>query len=163
LQRSFSSLVSPQLLWKTIPVTVKDGTATVSFDLSDSVTSFRAIADVLTNDGLLGQGETLIDCQLPTYAEVKVGVPVTTRTPRQNIKIFPDLQLPLELTVGDIAKVPVAVVIPGLGKGDGAAGLVTLEYRTSNGLQVKDANQAVLFGFSAFHRTRWRCVTADRR
>jgi hypothetical protein len=45
--------------------------------------------------------------------------------------------------VGDVAKVPVAVVIPGLGKGDGAAGLVTMEYRTSDGLQVKDVNEAV--------------------
>ncbi len=65
-----------QLFWKTIPVTVKDGVATVKFDLSDSVTTFRAMADVLTNDGLLGQRDTLIDCQLPTYAEVKLPVEV---------------------------------------------------------------------------------------
>ncbi len=111
-----------QLFWKTIPVTVKDGVATVKFDLSDSVTTFRAMADVLTKDGLLGQGDALIDCQLPTYAEVK---------------------LPVELTVGDVAQVPVTVIIPALGKSEGGAALVTMEYRTSDGLQIKDASQAV--------------------
>jgi Alpha-2-macroglobulin family len=74
--RLFISICWPrfQLLWKTLPVSVQDGAATVSFDLSDSVTTFRAMADILTQDGLLGQGEALIDCQLPTYAEIKVGV-----------------------------------------------------------------------------------------
>ncbi|MAE67737.1 MAG: A-macroglobulin complement component [Phycisphaeraceae bacterium] len=67
----------------------RTGRATVSFDLSDSVTSFRVHADGFTGDGALGSRSTLVESVEPFYIEPK---------------------MPLELTSGDLVSMPVAVV-----------------------------------------------------
>ena len=53
-------------------MTDSKGVATVSFDVSDSVTTFRAMADAVSYGGYFGKTDTLITTQLPTYADVKV-------------------------------------------------------------------------------------------
>ena len=65
------------------------GRATVSFALSDSVTSFRVLADAFTAGGALGAGDMLIDSVEPFQVEPK---------------------MPLAVTAGDRIDLPVAVV-----------------------------------------------------
>jgi uncharacterized protein YfaS (alpha-2-macroglobulin family) len=65
------------------------GTAKVSFDLNDAVTSFRVSADAFTARGALGEGAALVESVQPFYAEPK---------------------LPLEVTAGDRILLPVSVV-----------------------------------------------------
>ena len=50
----------------------RDGTATVEFDLPDSVTSFKIRADAFGNNGALGQGAAEIVSREPFYAEPKL-------------------------------------------------------------------------------------------
>jgi uncharacterized protein YfaS (alpha-2-macroglobulin family) len=75
--------------WSAATKTGEDGTATVSFDLSDSVTSFRVKADAFTSSGALGASSKLIESVRPFYVEPK---------------------LPLELTAGDVVRLPIAMV-----------------------------------------------------
>ncbi len=75
--------------WSAATKTNEAGTATVTFDLSDSVTSFRVKADAFTKDGALGANSTLIESVRPFYVEPK---------------------LPLELTAGDVVQVPIAMI-----------------------------------------------------
>ncbi len=75
--------------WSAATKTGEDGTATVTFDLSDSVTSFRVSADAFTAAGALGAGSELIESVRPFYVEPK---------------------LPLELTAGDTVLLPLAMV-----------------------------------------------------
>jgi hypothetical protein len=77
------------------------GTARVSFDLSDAVTSFRVTADAFTAKGALGEGAALVESVQPFYAEPK---------------------LPLEVTAGDRILLPVGIVNGTTGT-LGAAGL----------------------------------------
>ena len=49
----------------------KTGVATVSFALSDSVTSFRASADAFTDDGAIGATNITINSFQPFYAEAR--------------------------------------------------------------------------------------------
>ncbi|MFT5468512.1 MAG: hypothetical protein ACI8UO_003622 [Verrucomicrobiales bacterium] len=65
------------------------GEAVVSFYLSDSVTGFRVFADAFDNRGALGSAQTLVESVQPFYLEPK---------------------LPLEVTMGDIVRTPVAFV-----------------------------------------------------
>jgi len=65
------------------------GVAKVMFDLNDSVTSFRAIADAFDRQGRLGVGETLIESVEPFYLEPK---------------------WPLEVTAGDQILLPIGLV-----------------------------------------------------
>jgi uncharacterized protein YfaS (alpha-2-macroglobulin family) len=65
------------------------GKSTVTFDLSDSVTSFRVFADAFDTRGALGTGTSLIESVEPFYLEPK---------------------LPLEVTVGDRVLLPLALV-----------------------------------------------------
>ncbi|HTW94404.1 MAG TPA: MG2 domain-containing protein [Tepidisphaeraceae bacterium] len=67
----------------------KTGTASVSFKLSDSVTTFRATADAFDSDGLMGQGDAMLVSVKPFYIEPK---------------------LPLEVSAGDEIQLPVALV-----------------------------------------------------
>lgn len=67
----------------------KTGMATVSFDINDAVTGFRALADAFGADGSLGQADMLIKSVQPFYIEAK---------------------LPLEITLGDIVALPVSVI-----------------------------------------------------
>jgi hypothetical protein len=75
------------LLW--MPhVRTTNGSATVQFDLCDSVTSFELRADaVAVAGGLLGEGSFMIEARRPFYIEPK---------------------LPLEMADGDTAVVPIA-------------------------------------------------------
>jgi len=75
--------------WSAHTRTNDEGLATVEFDLSDSVTSFRVNADAFTDGGALGEGTELIESVRPFYIEPK---------------------LPLELTAGDTVLLPIAVV-----------------------------------------------------
>jgi hypothetical protein len=75
--------------WNAHLQTDETGTADIEFILSDSVTTFRALADGFTADGALGQGTGLIESVEPFYIEPT---------------------LPLEVTMGDIIKLPIGVV-----------------------------------------------------
>lgn len=75
--------------WSATTKTNEQGLATVTFDLSDSVTSFRVKADAFTQGGALGAGTSLIESVRPFYIEPK---------------------LPLELTAGDKVLIPIAMV-----------------------------------------------------
>ncbi|MBW3542863.1 MAG: A-macroglobulin complement component, partial [Planctomycetes bacterium] len=67
----------------------KTGEAQVEFGLSDSVTSFRAAADAFDARGALGSGTAVVESVEPFYVEPK---------------------LPLELTSGDLVRLPVGLV-----------------------------------------------------
>ena len=65
------------------------GLATVSFNLSDSVTSFKVMADGFTPDGTLGSGSADIESVKPFNIEPK---------------------FPLQVTSGDVIQLPIAVI-----------------------------------------------------
>jgi len=75
--------------WSAATKTGEDGLATITFDLSDSVTSFRVSADAFSSTGALGANSELIESVRPFYVEPK---------------------LPLELTAGDTVLLPIAMV-----------------------------------------------------
>jgi hypothetical protein len=77
------------LYWSAGTTTNANGEATVTFGLSDAVTSFRLSANGYTKDGVLGAGETKLDSVKPFYVEAK---------------------LPLEVTEGDVVRLPIAFV-----------------------------------------------------
>ena len=76
------------LFWAAAIKTDASGEAKVSFDTSDSVTGFRALADAFTAGGALGAGTALIESVEPFHAEAK---------------------LPLFATQGDLVRLPVAL------------------------------------------------------
>ena len=65
------------------------GAATVSFHLSDSVTSFRVLADGFANDGALGSSVAHIESVQPFFIEPKI---------------------PLQVTAGDMIQLPISIV-----------------------------------------------------
>jgi len=67
----------------------RDGKVTVEFDLSDSVTSFRILADAFGNNGALGASRSDINSVEPFYAEPK---------------------LPVQAVIGDTITIPVVLV-----------------------------------------------------
>ena len=75
------------LYWHPVLV-LPDGTATVTFDLCDSATTFQATAYAHTPDGRLGAGVKLLESRLPLTVQ-----PAT----------------PLEVTASDVIDVPVSV------------------------------------------------------
>lgn len=77
------------LFWQPLLITDANGEATIRFDLSDSVTTFRVLADAHTGDGRIGSGGGEVLSRLPFQIEPK---------------------LPLEVTTGDRIDLPVAVV-----------------------------------------------------
>ncbi|MGA2229425.1 MAG: alpha-2-macroglobulin family protein [Tepidisphaeraceae bacterium] len=78
------------LYWSAGVATSSDtGTATVSFQLNDSVTSFKVRADGFDSSGALGEGTATVTSVEPFYIEPK---------------------LPLEVTAGDVIRLPIAVV-----------------------------------------------------
>jgi hypothetical protein len=81
---------SETLYWNpTVKTDAVTGKATVRFALNDSVTSFRISADAFNNDGVLGEAVSEIHSVQPVYVEPK---------------------LPLEVTAGDIIRLPLNVV-----------------------------------------------------
>ncbi len=67
----------------------RDGRATVKFSLSDSVTTFRVLADAYGRNGALGSGDTVIASVEPFYISTK---------------------LPQHAVTGDIIELPVTLV-----------------------------------------------------
>ncbi|MFT7561876.1 MAG: hypothetical protein ACI93R_003808 [Flavobacteriales bacterium] len=100
------------LYWnKGLRTNTRTGKATVSFDLSDSVTSFRVMADAFGRNGALGDSDSMIQSIEPFYIEPK---------------------LPLTATVGDVIQVPVSMVNASLQSLDNAQLIVK-----SEGLDLK--------------------------
>jgi hypothetical protein len=64
------------------------GEATVSFPLSDAVTSFRATVEGVGDSGVVGRGDSLVASKLPVSLAAK---------------------LPLELTAGDVVELPISL------------------------------------------------------
>ncbi|HEY3393214.1 MAG TPA: alpha-2-macroglobulin family protein, partial [Lacipirellulaceae bacterium] len=77
------------LFWHAGVKTDEAGKATIEFDLSDAVTSFRIFADAFNAAGALGSGTSTIESVEPFYIEPK---------------------LPLEVTAGDVVLAPVGFV-----------------------------------------------------
>jgi uncharacterized protein YfaS (alpha-2-macroglobulin family) len=77
------------LYWHPLLLTDADGRATLRFDLSDAVTTFRVLADAHGADGRIGSGGGEVIARLPFQLEPK---------------------LPLEVTAGDRIELPVAVI-----------------------------------------------------
>ncbi|NNE00656.1 MAG: hypothetical protein HKN47_25350, partial [Pirellulaceae bacterium] len=77
------------LFWQPILLTDSTGQATIRFDLSDSVTTFRVSVDGHTTDGRIGSGGGDVVSRIPFQIEPK---------------------LPLEVTTGDRIDLPVAVI-----------------------------------------------------
>ncbi len=76
------------LYWNCGVSTDATGRAAVSFDLSDSITSFRVMADAVGKDGALGSADAVIESRKPFFVEPK---------------------LPLVVTAGDVLEIPVAI------------------------------------------------------
>ncbi len=77
------------VFWHAGVKTNQKGIATVRFSLSDSVTAFRATADAFDAMGRIGTATTTVKSVEPFYIEPKI---------------------PLQVTSGDVIKLPVAVV-----------------------------------------------------
>jgi len=80
---------SETLYWNAGIKTGEDGIAKVTFFLSDSITSFRVMADAHNANGLLGSGDLLVESKQPFAIEPK---------------------LPLEVTQGDLINLSIALV-----------------------------------------------------
>ncbi|HSD90963.1 MAG TPA: MG2 domain-containing protein, partial [Kofleriaceae bacterium] len=76
------------IYWNSSVNTGADGTATVSFPVSDAVTSFRATAEGVSSGGLPGAGDVVIQSKMPLSL---------------------DARLPVEVTSGDSIKLPVSL------------------------------------------------------
>ncbi|MCA9214959.1 MAG: hypothetical protein KDB27_17930 [Planctomycetales bacterium] len=77
------------LYWSAATTTDANGTATIEFDLNDSVTSFKVLADGFTQTGAIGSATTTIEAVEPFYVEPK---------------------LPLEVTSGDLLRLPLSLI-----------------------------------------------------
>jgi uncharacterized protein YfaS (alpha-2-macroglobulin family) len=80
---------SETVYWNAGVRTDASGLATVSFSLSDSVTSFRVLADAFNQDGALGSGMSEIESVQPFSIEPKV---------------------PLQVTSGDVIQLPIGII-----------------------------------------------------
>jgi hypothetical protein len=106
------------LYWNAGLRTDATGTAKVKFHLSDSVTSFRAMADAVDGTGRLGEADLLVESREPFYLEPK---------------------LPLEVTAGDRILLPVALVNSTVEDMD-----ARLDLEPGEGLAVADGWEGVL-------------------
>jgi uncharacterized protein YfaS (alpha-2-macroglobulin family) len=77
------------IYWNAGVKTDASGLATISFNLSDSVTSFRVLADAFSQDGTLGSGISEIESVQPFSIEPKI---------------------PLQVTSGDVIQLPIGIV-----------------------------------------------------
>ncbi|WP_442511382.1 MG2 domain-containing protein [Novipirellula sp. SH528] len=77
------------LYWQPLLVTDSEGRASIRFDLSDSVTTFRVAVDAHANSGRIGSFAGAVTSRLPFQMEPK---------------------MPLEVTTGDRIDLPVAVI-----------------------------------------------------
>ncbi|MCA9669367.1 MAG: hypothetical protein KC503_27415 [Myxococcales bacterium] len=76
------------IFWAPSVKTSASGTATVSFHVSDAITSFRATAQGVSKGGVPGVGTTLITSKLPISLAVK---------------------MPLEVSRGDVVELPITL------------------------------------------------------
>ena len=104
------------LCWQPILVTDSQGRATIRFDLSDSVTTFRVNVDGHAAGGRLGSSSQEISSRLPFQIEPK---------------------MPLEVTTGDRIQLPVAVVNATL-----ESTKVHLAVQTDSLLEIKDGERS---------------------
>lgn len=72
-----------------VKTSARDGVATVSFDLSDSVTTFRLSADAFGRNGAIGAGDEVVTSVEPFYIAAK---------------------MPLHAVAGDVIELPVTLV-----------------------------------------------------
>ena len=77
------------LYWQPLLMTDSEGRATIRFDLSDSVTTFRVRVNGHSTDGRIGSGGGDVTSRLPFQIEPK---------------------MPLEVTMGDRIDLPIAVI-----------------------------------------------------
>ncbi len=68
---------SETLCWQPLLITDSQGKASIRFDLSDSVTTFKVIADVHSSDGRLGTGGGELVSRIPLQIEPKMPLAVT--------------------------------------------------------------------------------------
>ncbi|RKI43650.1 A-macroglobulin complement component [Corallococcus sp. AB004] len=101
----------------------RTGEARVSFAMSDSVTTFKAFAGAVGGDGALGSAVAELESVQPFYAEPK---------------------LPLEVTSGDVVRLPVALVNGTEARLSGAGVKVELkgDVKVSGGSTLDLASQA---------------------
>ncbi|NOK07782.1 MG2 domain-containing protein [Corallococcus exercitus] len=101
----------------------RTGEARVSFAMSDSVTTFKAFAGAVGGDGALGSAVAELESVQPFYAEPK---------------------LPLEVTSGDVVRLPVALVNGTQARLSGAGVKVELkgDVKVSGGPALDLASQA---------------------
>ncbi|HEX3358048.1 MAG TPA: alpha-2-macroglobulin family protein, partial [Tepidisphaeraceae bacterium] len=99
----------------------KDGTAKVSFKLNDAVTSFKVSADAFDEGGAMGEAATTVSSVQPFYVEPKV---------------------PLEVSCGDVIKLPIAAV-------NGTSDALANVKLTITGNQGLDISQIDPFGLGA--------------
>ncbi len=106
------------LYWQPLVKTDSQGEASIRFDLSDSVTTFRVHVDGHSLDGRLGSGGGMVTSRLPFQIEPK---------------------LPLEVTTGDRIDLPVAVI----NATDSDVG-IELAVKASDELKVADQDTQML-------------------
>jgi len=104
------------LFWDAGLRTDENGRATFTFDLSDSVTTFRVLADAISDEGSLDTADALIVSRKAFYLEPK---------------------LPLEITAGDVVEAPVALF-----NGTDGDLQATLEAAIGEGLVLEGAEPA---------------------
>jgi alpha-2-macroglobulin-like protein len=116
------------LYWCSDLVTNTEGEASFSFDLSDSVTSYRIMIDGF-REGLFGSKDKIVECKEPFYVEAK---------------------LPVEVTVGDTLEIPVVIV------NESPEDLqVSLDYQISEALEPsKDSKFKETFDVDSKQRTK---------
>ena len=66
------------LYWQPLLITDSQGKATIRFDLSDSVTTFKVITDAHSESGRIGTGGGEVVSRLPLQIEPKMPIAVTT-------------------------------------------------------------------------------------
>eukprot|EP01117_Protostelium_nocturnum_P005593 TRINITY_DN2019_c3_g3_i1.p1 TRINITY_DN2019_c3_g3~~TRINITY_DN2019_c3_g3_i1.p1 ORF type:complete len:1433 (-),score=577.93 TRINITY_DN2019_c3_g3_i1:70-4368(-) len=119
------------LYWNACVKTSKEGTFDFSFGLNDSVTSFKVWADGFTADGVVGSHSVLFDSKEPFYLEPK---------------------LPLEVTEGDVIRVPVSLVNS---LQEGVDGSIDVQLN-GNGLKSSDSSP-LSFHLETMERAR-KCL-----
>jgi uncharacterized protein YfaS (alpha-2-macroglobulin family) len=121
--------------WHAGAATGSNGTKTVTFELSDAITTFKVRADGFTRGGAIGQATLKLESVKPLYVEPK---------------------LPLHVTSGDQVHVPVAVT----NNLDSAVKPVALTAESGDALAIADGDQRQVFDLDAGERTR-KWVTLD--
>jgi len=73
------------LYWQPMLITDSQGIASIRFDLSDSVTTFKVLADAHSNDGRIGTGGGELVSRIPLQIEPKLPIAVTSNQCNQRL------------------------------------------------------------------------------